>query len=63
MGSKSTPAVQKTVYAAQPRSITRNKDTVETSTKAKRRASYGIDDTFMRAFAEAAGNGAQTLGS
>lgn len=61
-GGKKTPAAKQAVLAARPQAIERDADEVTSSTKNKRRVSYGIDDTFMRAFSQSSG-GTTTLGS
>lgn len=63
MGSKGGGEVRQPVYAAKPRAIERTTEEAGTATPLKNRRNYGIDDTFMRAFAEAASTGATTLGS
>lgn len=63
MGSKKSAPVVQPVYAAKPRAIERTAEEAGTATSLKNRRNYGIDDTFMRAFAEAATAGANTLGS
>lgn len=63
LGSSKTPKVETAVLAATPVAVDRSKNDVTTSTKRRRAASYGIDDTFMRAFSEASSGTAQTLGS
>lgn len=57
-GSKTQP-VPTAVLAATPRAVNEG---VETVTPKRKRKAYGIDDTYMRAFAEAASQGANTLG-
>lgn len=56
---KSQP-VQTAVLSATPRAVT---DSGATATTRRKRKAFGIDDTFMRAFAEEASKGSQTLGS
>lgn len=64
MGSKPKYVAQPNpVYAAKPRAV-ENTQAVENQGKnSANRRNYGIDDTFIRAFAQAVGQGAATLGS
>lgn len=54
-----TQSVPTAVLAATPRAVNEG---AETATPKHKRKAYGINDTYMRAFAEAASQGAETLG-
>lgn len=61
MGAKpKSQPIQAAVLSATPRAVNQ---TGGTATTQRKRKAFGIDDTFMRAFAEEASKGSQTLGA